>query len=306
MDHIEPVGGPDDRPNGASSPTPDSSTLTPTAYTPRSRAPSRSRRPSIRISRLSSVSSLGSSGDDPNHNSQQSYRRPAADDSATAFLARNRSPGRDTTQIDEEDDEAWQGNRRRSSSEPRPGRWSSPSPVALSRIATPMLPLAEVRTNQSRNPTVPSGQHDNNPENPDDEGPENSEKITVRPPPVVPRPRTGSLLRRTSQAAMNRFSRNRASTVNGPIPRVTDREHYDRNEENDRSHEYDPDIVNVLDVIGKHVHAYNLSSYANITITRPRSFRTIDPDKRPKLPLRSRLVWIRQPRAYIYTLPSSA
>lgn len=255
MDRIEPVGGPDDRSNDAPFPVLDNNSLTPTTYTPRPRALSRSRRPSIRLSRLSSVSSLGSSGDDPNQNPQNSNRRTAADDSATAFLAGNRSPGpgREHTQIEEED-ESWQGNRRRSSSEPRPGRWSSPSPVALPRIATPMLPLAEVRTNQSRRPRSPSERQDNNPETTQNENHEGFEKLNVRPPPVV-RPRADSRLRRTSQAALNRFSRNRASTVNGPLPKVTDWNHY-RAEDYDRTHEYDPDIVNVLDVIGKHVQLY--------------------------------------------------
>lgn len=256
MDRIEPVGGPNDRPNDAPSPAPDNNSLTPTGYPPRPRALSRSRRPSIRLSRLSSVSSLGSSGDDPNQTSQNPNRRNAADDSATAFLARNRSPGpgREHSQIAEEEDE-WQGNRRRSSSEPHPGRWSSPPPVALPRIATPMLPLAEVRSNQTTGLRSPSEWQDT-PENTENENQEDSEKVAVRPPPVV-RPRGDSLLRRTSQAALNRFSRNRASTVNGPIPKVTDWNHY-RDEDYDRTHEYDPDIVNVLDVIGKHVHACNL------------------------------------------------
>jgi hypothetical protein len=48
-------------------------------------------------------------------------------------------------------------------------------------------------------------------------------------------------MRRTSEAAMNRISRNRASTVGGatPVPGTDVRE-------------YDSHLVDVLDVIGKH------------------------------------------------------
>lgn len=251
MDRIEPVRGPEDRPDGTGDTTTDSSHLTPAAAEvpvhpnrQRQRTLSRARRPSIRIQRLSSVSSLSNNGDDSNQQDQQQQqqhlsppppdpRRIAADDSVTSTGARDNR--RHTAQPDDED-EAWRGNRRRSSSEPRPGRWSSPPPISLSRAATSMVPLTEVRTDQS-----PATQDPSNRASPD-------KLAAAEPHPVPARP---GRLRRTSQAAMSRFSRNRASTVAGPVPRVTDFNDFnDQNQENSRPDEYDPHIVNVLDVIG--------------------------------------------------------
>lgn len=255
MDRIEPVCGPEDRPPDGTTDTTASSHLTPAAAEApvhpnrqRQRTLSRARRPSIRIQRLSSVSSFSNNGDDSNQQEQQQpqpqpfppppeQRRTAADDSVAIFSpsAGGRDNQRNTAQTDDED-ESWQGNRRRSSSEPRPGRWSSPRPIALSRVATSMVPLTEVRTDQS-----PAAQDPSNRNSPD-------KLAAAEPHPVMPRP---GRLRRTSQAAMNRFSRNRASTVAGPVPRVTDFHDRDRDDENSsRPDEYDPHIVNVLDVIG--------------------------------------------------------
>jgi hypothetical protein len=62
------------------------------------------------------------------------------------------------------------------------------------------------------------------------------------PPPALARPR--NLLRRTSQAALNRFSRNRASTVTGAPPTL------EANQERPVN-EYGSHVVDVLDVIGK-------------------------------------------------------
>jgi hypothetical protein len=58
--------------------------------------------------------------------------------------------------------------------------------------------------------------------------------------PALVHPRR-NFMRRTSEAAMNRISRNRASTVGGatPVPGTDVRE-------------YDSHLVDVLDVIGKH------------------------------------------------------
>ena len=244
MDRIEPVRGPEDRPAGTGDTTTDSSHLTPAAAEvpahpnrQRQRTLSRARRPSVRIQRLSSVSSLSNNGDDSNQQEQQHHRSPpppeqrrtAADDSVTSAVRDNR---RHTPQPDVED-EAWRGNRRRSSSEPRPGRWSSPPPIALSRVATPMVPLTEVRTDQSPATHDPSDRT-----SPD-------KLAAAEPHPAVARP---GRLRRTSQAAMNRFSRNRASTMAGPVPRVTD--FNDQDDKESRPDEYDHHIVNVLDVIG--------------------------------------------------------
>lgn len=181
-----------------------------------------------------------------------------------------------------DEDEAWQG-RRRSSSEPRPGRWSSPSPIALTRMSTPMVPLTEEISNNSRrrahrsNSNIISNDDTNNhlntntdTENDTDSTPfpdfqTNNEKLAV--PPATPeRPKTGRL-RRTSQAAINRLSRNRASTMAGPIPKVTDGEHRyrhtnEQNNDNNREDEYGPEFVNMLDVIDPEVSA--LSTLTNV------------------------------------------
>ena len=62
-------------------------------------------------------------------------------------------------------------------------------------------------------------------------------------PPQLARP--ASRLRRTSQAALNRFTRNRASTVTGAAPTLG-------TQEEQRQNEYGSHVVDVLDVIGKH------------------------------------------------------
>ena len=308
MDRIEPVRGPEDRPDGTGDPTTthSSSHLTPAAAEApvhpnrqRQRTLSRARRPSIRIQRLSSVSSLSNNGDDSNQQQQHpspppppppDQRRTAADDSVTSTGARDNR--RYTAQPDDED-EAWRGNRRRSSSEPRPGRWSSPPPIALSRVATPMVPLTEVRTDQS-----PATQDPSNRASPD--------KLTAAEPhPVPARP---GRLRRTSQAAMSRFSRNRASTVAGPVPRVTDFNDFndfnDQDNENSRPDEYDPHIVNVLDVIGTCILILCLLATQipnhECDSSRSRSVGPVDSHQRPEFSICSRLVWIREPRAYVY------
>ena len=254
MDRIESAGGPEDPPGGPdpahpTTPATDNNLLTPATPQQRQRPQrpqSRSRRPSVRIQRLSSVSSLSSTGSDhPNHHEQQLQQRQsqasAQDDSAALSFTRSRTDRGSTTDIDE--DEVWQGNRRRSSSEPRPGRWSSPPPIALSRLNTPMLPLTEESSNHSR------GAAQNKPT---DQGPPsdpNHEEVAENPP---QRPGT-SRLRRTSHAAKSRLSRTRASTVAGPVPRITDNRGERRNRDdggNNRVNEYDAEFVNVLDVIG--------------------------------------------------------
>lgn len=123
----------------------------------------------------------------------------------------------------EETSDAFEGGRRRSSSEPRPGRWSAPSIAVLPRLqpGEPMRTVIEEPQSPSsgRRPT----------------------SELVRPAPVPTQPRDNrNVLRRTSEAAMNRLTRNRATTVSGasPVSRTN-------------TWEYDPHIVDVLDVIGK-------------------------------------------------------
>jgi hypothetical protein len=66
--------------------------------------------------------------------------------------------------------------------------------------------------------------------------------------------RPAGRLRRTSQAALNRFSRNRASTVSGAPPTLSSQEQQRQDEERlqeQRKNEYGSHVVDVLDVIGK-------------------------------------------------------
>ncbi|KAJ5191748.1 Protein of unknown function DUF2985 [Penicillium cinerascens] len=192
----------------------------------------RARRPSIRLSRLSSIGSLNTvnSQDQPDFQPGPSVSRQPTIQSPVA-----------------EEDESLHGGRRRSSSEPRPGRWSSPAPNVLSHVATPirMMPLSEESSHQSPRPLTPqrgaSEQH----------APEHIEP----PPPVLERPGSRNLLRRTSQAALNRFSRNRASTVSGVAPTLA-------MHEQQRRSEYAPQVVDVLDVIDPEISA--LSTLTNV------------------------------------------
>ncbi|KAJ5378698.1 hypothetical protein N7509_011817 [Penicillium cosmopolitanum] len=214
----------------------DSALERPPAATVRPRALSnRSRRPSIRLSRLPSLSSLDT--DLPQLQSQPDIQ-PGPSGSRPIEV---RSP------VLEEDESPHTG-RRRSSSEPRPGRWSSPPTDVLSRVATPMrmMPLAEESRNNSMTPLPGSSEaQDTVPEN----GLEPSES---RPPVTQP-----GRLRRTSQAALNRFSRNRASTVTG-APTLNNT----GNNQDAKTNEYGSHVVDVLDVIDPEVSA--LSTLTNV------------------------------------------
>ena len=101
-----------------------------------------------------------------------------------------------------------------------------------------MKPLREEASHQSAASPLPrpSEAHDTVPE---DLG-------TTEAPPVTQPGR----LRRTSQAALNRFSRNRASTVTGVPPTLNNSDGNKENEDN-RPNEYGSHVVDVLDVIGK-------------------------------------------------------
>lgn len=143
--------------------------------------------------------------------------------------------------------DAFEGARRRSSSEPRRGRWSAPSPAALPRLQPGQQPMRTVMEEpQSPNSARPTLE-------------------LVRPAPVPEQPKDGNrknVLRRTSEAALNRLSRNRAQTVGGPSPRP----------EID-AREYDSHLVDVLDVIGKRslgcctpMSLINVNCVPNLTI----------------------------------------
>lgn len=219
MDPIEPVKG-----STASGSVPEPSQLAEASSsrqplaTSRPRAPSnRTRRPSIRLSRLPSLSSLDTAG-------AQQQQQVLSDNQPGPSLTRQvsvRSPV-------QEEDESWQGNRRRSNSEPRPGRWSSPPQNVAARMATPMGCLTEETSHQSPMPLSPQ---------------ETADEQLQPPPPALARPASRNVLRRTSQAALNRFSRNRASTVSGTPTLEADNTRV--------KNEYGAHVVDVLDVIGK-------------------------------------------------------
>ncbi|KAJ5552622.1 hypothetical protein N7494_002000 [Penicillium frequentans] len=235
MDRIEPAedgnsrGSPPDNQSGETSPPrPALSTLQSPG---RPRAPSaRSRRPSIRLSRLPSLPSLDTENPQP---------QPVTPGPSLQRQVSIRSP------VAEEDESAHSG-RRRSNSEPRPGRYSGPSSDALSRAATPMRmnPLAE---ESSRSPLPTPLAPAQQPES----GAPDVEEAEEAPPPVQ-----RSMLRRTSQAALRPFTRNRASTVTGaPQQTVPENQEVGINE-------YGPHVVDVLDVIDPEVSA--LSTLTNV------------------------------------------
>jgi hypothetical protein len=180
----------------------------------------RARRPSIRLSRLGSFSSLDTLNlQQPDQQPERSISRQPAVHSPVA-----------------EEDESVHG-RRRSSSEPRLGRWSSP-PNTLPQVATPsrMMPLSEESSHHHQSPM---------PMNPVEGVDQQHAPEHIEPPPAaLGPPGSRNVLRRTSQAALNRFSRNRASTVSGGPPTLA-------SQEEQRRSEYAPQVVDVLDVIGK-------------------------------------------------------
>ncbi|KAE8393043.1 hypothetical protein BDV23DRAFT_149981 [Aspergillus alliaceus] len=212
MDPIEPVDGSD----GPSTGVPQPST---TSLRRRQRATSlRSRRPTIRLQRLPSL-----------ENSIPQIQPATSRTSRNASSINVASP----PPAKAADEESWQGNRRRSNSEPRPGRWSAPNPSILSRpAADQMHPLVEEPVSPIN--IAPSDRPF-------------SELYTSGTPPPRPQ-RRGSLglLRWTSEAAMNRFSRNRVS-ANGTAP----------SEPESMDNEYHPHVVDVLDVIDPEVSALN-------------------------------------------------
>lgn len=234
MDRIDPVEDPS-APNGNSQGTQptgqptESGPVRPAGPAPlRTRGDSRTRRPSIRLSRFPSIPSLD--------NVNQPVSQPGSQPPPSFEPQPIRSPPPN------EEDEAWQAGRRRSNSEPNPGRWSSPPPDVLSRVATPMrmMPVTEESLPQSPTRPAPAAIL------PGQETQSDSEKLDLEQgevPPALARP--AGRLRRTSQAALNRFTRNRATTVTGAAPTLSA-------QEDQRQNEYGSHVVDVLDVIGKH------------------------------------------------------
>ncbi|KAJ5360598.1 Protein of unknown function DUF2985 [Penicillium concentricum] len=240
MDRIDPVE--DNASNGnpqgtqpTGQPT-ESGPVRPAGPAPlRTQGDSRARRPSIRLSRFPSIPSLDNVNQpsQPGGQGQPFEPRPI------------RSPPPN------EEDEAWLAGRRRSNSEPNPGRWSSPPPD-LSRVATPirMKPVTEESSHQSPAPTSPAAVLPGR-DTHSDSGQLDPEQIEA--PPALARP--AGRLRRTSQAALNAFTRNRASTVTGAAPTLS-------TQEEQRQNEYGSHVVDVLDVIDPEVSA--LSTLTNV------------------------------------------
>ncbi|KAJ5958376.1 uncharacterized protein N7479_005526 [Penicillium vulpinum] len=244
MDRIDPVedsNAPNENPQGTQ-PTGQPTELgpvRPVGPAPlRTRGDSRARRPSIRLSRFPSVPSLDNINQPP---------QPEGQGQPPPFEPQPiRSPPPN------EEDEAWLSGRRRSNSEPNRGRWSSPPPDFLSQVATPMrmMPVTEESSHQSPAPPSPVAIL------PGQKAQSDCEQLDpeqLEAPPALARP--AGRLRRTSQAALNRFTRNRASTVTGaaPTPNI---------EEEQRENEYGSHVVDVLDVIDPEVSA--LSTLTNV------------------------------------------
>ncbi|BDD62144.1 hypothetical protein MPDQ_002159 [Monascus purpureus] len=158
-----------------------------------------------------------------------------------AFKADDGDKGQDHEQAMERE---WQASRRRSSSEPRPGRWSTPPALVIpsdsgERTSTYMPTLKEVSTNRDT----------------EEQSRPNTELLT--PPQEAVRRGSFRRLRRASSAAVNRLSRNRASTVSGASQHSRSVHYPDH-----RTSEYDPLLVDVLDVIDPEVST--LSTLTNV------------------------------------------
>ncbi|KAL1962588.1 hypothetical protein VTN77DRAFT_9381 [Rasamsonia byssochlamydoides] len=192
----------------------------------RSRYPSR--QPSIRIRRLSSVSSI-------DRQDAIEPQKPSVEPS---------SPVKDDLFVPPDGEEAWQARRRRSSSEPRPGRWSAPPAIVLSRLETsnsqyPMSPVKEETSSQFR-PSMDL----------------NAVDRLIPPAPAAgtempsdPR-HNRSLFRRASGVALSALGRHRASTLHAnPVRRPA-------------PDEYDWRIVDLLDVVDPEVST--LSTLTNV------------------------------------------
>lgn len=186
----------------------------------------RSRQPSIRLRRLSSLSSI----DQQTAIQNEQADAPALQSSSTAEDA--------LSATQHADDDSWLANRRRSNSEPRRGRYSAP-PV----VQAP--PYARTRSSQHMSPvTEETGRPSIDFNTAEQLAPQSGPSL------VVPEDRSAQqerppsrtrMLRRASNAALSAFSRNRASTVSGQDPA---RQSLARDE-------YDSRIVDLLDVIGK-------------------------------------------------------
>ncbi|KAH8702465.1 hypothetical protein BGW36DRAFT_395099 [Talaromyces proteolyticus] len=198
----------------------------------------RSRQPSIRLRRLSSASSFDQQAAIENRRSATPQSIPDADNIQNA-----------------DDDDAWQAGRRRSNSEPRPGRYSAPPIVTSSATSAVnsrqhMSPVKEETASMFR-PSLDFN---------------TAEALAARPRASEPAPEETSvptqelhsipsrtrMLRRASNVALSALGRNRASTVSGPEP----------TQRSLARDEYDSRIVDLLDVIDPEVST--LSTLTNV------------------------------------------
>ncbi|PLB43227.1 hypothetical protein P170DRAFT_370420 [Aspergillus steynii IBT 23096] len=233
MDRIEPVEGSQD-PEGQQPPSSNLSRQ-PSSQPTRPRAlSSRTRRPTIRLQRLPSYTA-----DQVPTQPQRGSDTPGTNENRTSANLNASSSNLVSPTASQPADDSWQANRRRSSSEPHRGRWSTAAtPNSLPRLANGQALSRVDESNLS-----PLGATATNPTFP----PEDPRAI-----PNAPVQRRGSrnLLRWTSEAALNRFSRNRV-TEDGTHPDTPEDET-----------EYHPHIVDVLDVIDPQVSA--LSTLTNV------------------------------------------
>ncbi|RDW78712.1 uncharacterized protein DSM5745_05564 [Aspergillus mulundensis] len=243
MDPIEPAGpspdhlaAPRPQPRRASSGSPSIQEATSSSNPPgRPRAASirsnHSNRSSIRLTRPPSFIQSAASPQPGNSNFNFSFRNNGSRASVAIDPASPR----------EERSDPFEGGRRRSNSEPRPGRWSAPTQTALLPRLQPGEPMHTVME--------------------EPQSPASGRRPTsefVRPSPIPsqpleqPQPRDNrSAVRRKSEAALNRFSRNRASTVSGTAPMT-----------GNGIREYESHVVDVLDVIDPEVSA--LTTLTNV------------------------------------------
>lgn len=206
---------------------------------PQPRLRHRNRQPSIRLRRLSSVSSL-----EHRETAGSTEQFPQLTPQSTTE-ERSSIPLTDQSQ-----DDSWEANRRRSNSEPRPGRYSAPPIIVTSGIPIsqqhPMSPVKEETGSLFRPSTDLNNAErfavlrDISPTASGDGGlaPQETSALEEYPTGATPRP---GMLRRASAAALSAIGRNRASTVAGGDPA----------QHSPAPDEYDSRIVDFLDVIGK-------------------------------------------------------
>lgn len=205
MDRIEPVGGSSDASEDHHLPSSNDPRPGATTSYLRPRAPSlRSRRPSIRIQRPPSVNSLNIQAQ---VNADKSNASNVGCDNALNPRRNSQISGPDGTRAaqnngtpnggdGDDGDTVWQG-RRRSSSEPRPGRWSGSSSF--------VPPLLTVGDQANVMPMYSLKEEPSSPHSPVAELPSSQPFSTahLEPPPVIPRRGSRNVLRRTSEAALN-------------------------------------------------------------------------------------------------------